>query len=51
MPYGLGGASILEFLDAERTYRATQLAYRQQLAAYLNSLAQSLSAAGLGVKP
>src|ERR1700745_142851 len=25
-----GGASILDFLDAERTYRATQLAYRQQ---------------------
>ena len=46
-----GGASILEFLDAERTYRATQLAYRQQLAAYLNSLAQLLSAAGLGVTP
>ena len=35
-----GGASILDFLDAQRTYRATQLAYRQQLAAYLNALAQ-----------
>ena len=46
-----GGASILDFLDAERTYRATQLAYRQQLAAYLNSLAQLQVAAGLDVTP
>jgi len=42
-----GGASVLEFLDAERTYRATELAYHQQLAAYLNALAQLQSAAGL----
>jgi cobalt-zinc-cadmium efflux system outer membrane protein len=35
-----GAASILDFLDAERTYRATQLAYRQQLAGYLTNLAQ-----------
>ena len=44
-----GGASILDYLDAQRTYRATQLAYRQQLAAYLNALAQLQSAAGLEV--
>jgi outer membrane protein, heavy metal efflux system len=42
-----GGASVLDFLDAERTYRATQLAYRQQLANYLNNLAQLQSAAGM----
>lgn len=42
-----GGASILDFLDAQRTYRATQLAYRQQLATYLNALAALQSAAGL----
>jgi cobalt-zinc-cadmium efflux system outer membrane protein len=46
-----GGASILDFLDAERTYRATQLAYRQTLAAYLNNLAQLQAAAGLDVTP
>jgi outer membrane protein, heavy metal efflux system len=46
-----GGASILDFLDAERTYRATQLAYRQQLAAYLDSLAQLQTAVGTDVTP
>jgi cobalt-zinc-cadmium efflux system outer membrane protein len=46
-----GGASVLDFLDAQRTYRATQLAYRQQLAAYLNALAQLQTAAGLDVTP
>ena len=33
--YQRGAASLLDFLDAERSYRATQLAYRQALAAYL----------------
>ena len=33
--YRRGGASLLDFLDAERSYRATQLAYRQALASYL----------------
>lgn len=46
-----GGASILDFLDAERTYRATQLAYRQQLAAYLDNLAQLQAAAGIDMTP
>ena len=46
-----GGASILDFLDAERTYRATQLVYRQELAAYLNNLAQLQTSAGLDVTP
>jgi cobalt-zinc-cadmium efflux system outer membrane protein len=46
-----GGASVLDFLDAQRTYRATQLAYRQQLAAYLDALAQLQTAAGLEVTP
>jgi cobalt-zinc-cadmium efflux system outer membrane protein len=46
-----GGASVLDFLDAERTYRATQLAYHQQLAAYLSALAQVQSAAGLDITP
>jgi cobalt-zinc-cadmium efflux system outer membrane protein len=46
-----GGASILDFLDAERTYRATQLAYRQQLAAYLSNLAALQTSAGIDVTP
>jgi outer membrane protein, heavy metal efflux system len=46
-----GGASILDFLDAQRTYRATQLAYRQELAAYLNALAQLQTAAGMDLAP
>ena len=33
--YKRGAASLLDYLDAERSYRATQLAYRQALAAYL----------------
>jgi cobalt-zinc-cadmium efflux system outer membrane protein len=41
-----GAASILDFLDAERTYRAMQLAYRQQLAANLTNLAQLEAAMG-----
>lgn len=46
-----GAASILDFLDAERTYRATQLAYRQQLAAYLTNLAQLEAAVGAPLSP
>jgi len=46
-----GGASVLDFLDAERTYRGTQLAYHQQLAAYMDSLAQLQSAIGMDVGP
>ena len=33
--YKRGAASLLDFLDAERSYRATQLAYRQALATYM----------------
>jgi len=46
-----GAASILDFLDAERTYRATQLAYRQQLASYLTNFAQLESAVGVSLAP
>jgi cobalt-zinc-cadmium efflux system outer membrane protein len=38
--YKRGAASLLDFLDAERSYRATQLAYRQALASYLLSVEQ-----------
>jgi cobalt-zinc-cadmium efflux system outer membrane protein len=46
-----GAASILDFLDAERTYRSLQLAYRQQLAAYLTNLAQLEAAVGAPLTP
>ncbi len=49
--YRNGAASILDFLDAERTFRAIQLAYRQQLAAYLTNLAQLEAAVGAPVTP
>ncbi len=44
--YHRGGASLLNFLDAERSYRATQLAYRQALASYLLALEQLRSRRG-----
>jgi cobalt-zinc-cadmium efflux system outer membrane protein len=44
--YKRGAASLLDFLDAERSYRATQLAYRQSLAAYLLALEQLREATG-----
>lgn len=44
--YKRGAASLLDFLDAERSYRTTQLAYRQALAAYLLALEQLRQAAG-----
>jgi outer membrane protein, heavy metal efflux system len=44
--YKRGAASLLDFLDAERSYRATELAYRQSLAAYLLSLEQLREAVG-----
>jgi cobalt-zinc-cadmium efflux system outer membrane protein len=44
--YKHGAASLLDFLDAERTFRATQLGYRQALATYLQSLEQLREAVG-----
>jgi outer membrane protein, heavy metal efflux system len=44
--YRHGAASLLDFLDAERSYRATQLAYRQALASYLVGLEQLREAVG-----
>jgi len=38
--YRHGAASLLDFLDAERSYRATQLAYRQALGAYMVAVEQ-----------
>lgn len=38
--YRHGAASLLDFLDAERSYRATELAYRQALGAYMLAVEQ-----------
>jgi len=46
-----GATSILDFLDAERTYRSTQLAYHRELAAYATNLAQLEAAVGEAVAP
>jgi cobalt-zinc-cadmium efflux system outer membrane protein len=44
--YKRGAASLLDFLDAERSYRAAQLAYRQALASYMTALEQMKQAVG-----
>jgi len=44
--YQRGAASLLDFLDAERSYRSTELAYRQALAGYMSSLEQLRQAVG-----
>jgi cobalt-zinc-cadmium efflux system outer membrane protein len=44
--YQHGAASLLDFLDAERTYRATELSYRQALATYMSALEQLRQAVG-----
>jgi len=44
--YRHGAASLLDFLDAERSYRSTQLAYRQALASYLLAVEQIRQAIG-----
>jgi cobalt-zinc-cadmium efflux system outer membrane protein len=44
--YKKGAASLLDFLDSERTYRANQLAYRQALASYMTALEQMRQAVG-----
>jgi outer membrane protein, heavy metal efflux system len=44
--YRRGATALLDFLDAERSYRATELAYRQAVAAYVTSLEQLRQAVG-----
>jgi cobalt-zinc-cadmium efflux system outer membrane protein len=44
--YKRGAASLLDFLDAERSYRTVQLAYRQALASYMTALEQLKEAVG-----
>jgi outer membrane protein, heavy metal efflux system len=44
--YRRGAASLLDFLDAERSYRSIQLAYRQALASYMTAVEQLKEAVG-----
>jgi cobalt-zinc-cadmium efflux system outer membrane protein len=44
--YHRGGLALLDFLDAERSYRAAELGYRQTLASYLLALEQLREAVG-----
>jgi outer membrane protein, heavy metal efflux system len=49
--YKRGATSLLDFLDAERSNRATQLGYRQALAAYMTALEQLKEAVGTRTLP
>lgn len=49
--YQRGAGNLLDLLDAERTYRDTQLGYRQALAAYMTSIQQLNFAVGKQVVP
>ncbi len=49
--YKRGAASLLDYLDAERSYRSVQLAYRQALASYMTALEQLKEAAGTRTLP
>lgn len=49
--YRRGASSLLDYLDAERSYRATQLAYRQALANYLVAVEQLKEAVGSRTLP
>jgi len=44
--YKRGATGLLDFLDAERSNRAIQLAYRQALSAYMTALEQLKQAVG-----
>ena len=44
--YEHGAASLLDFLDAQRSYRSTELGYRQALATYMTALEQWRQAVG-----
>jgi outer membrane protein, heavy metal efflux system len=49
--YQRGSGTLLDLLDAERTYRTTQLTYRLALAAYMTSVQQINLAVGKQVIP
>ena len=45
--YKRGAASLLDFLDAERSFRSVELSYRQSLASYLTAVEQLREAVGV----
>jgi outer membrane protein, heavy metal efflux system len=49
--YQRGATSLLDFLDAERSNRAIQLAYRQALSTYMTALEQLKTAVGTRTLP
>ena len=49
--YGRGGASLLEFLDAQKSYRDTQLSYVNLIGSYLAAVNQLNLAVGREVMP
>jgi outer membrane protein, heavy metal efflux system len=49
--YQRGAASLLDFLDAERSYRSTELTYRDNLATYMLAVEQLHEAVGERPKP
>lgn len=49
--YQRGGLALIDFLDAERTYRAIELGYRQQLASWLVAVEQLREAVGTRALP
>ena len=49
--YSRGGASLLDFLDAQKSYRDTQLAYQNLIGSYLSALNQLSQAVGKEVLP
>jgi cobalt-zinc-cadmium efflux system outer membrane protein len=49
--YRNGGATLLDFLDAQKSYRDTQLAYRNLIASYLSAVNQLNLAVGREVIP
>ncbi len=44
--YAHGSATLLDFLDAQRSYRSTELSYRQALASYMQAMEQLRQAVG-----
>jgi cobalt-zinc-cadmium efflux system outer membrane protein len=49
--YSRGASSLLDLLDAERTYRTTETGYRQALAAYMLAVEQLKEAVGTRTLP
>jgi cobalt-zinc-cadmium efflux system outer membrane protein len=49
--YKRGAASLLDFLDAERSYRSTELSYRQALASYMTAVEQLKESLGTRTLP